>query len=69
MQNKTKRQQLVLFGILLLIVFSHPFIGLADKPIMVFGIPLLYLYILLAWIIAILLMYQLSSGKTKKKDE
>jgi hypothetical protein len=69
MHNKLKRQNLSLFSILLLVLFTYPFIALADKPVMVKGIPLLYLYILIVWIIAIVILYRLTASKKKKANE
>lgn len=69
MHNKLKRQNLTMFSILLLVLFTYPFIVLADKPLLVNGIPLLYLYILIVWIIAIVMLYRLTAHKKKKADE
>ncbi|MFN8253183.1 MAG: hypothetical protein U0V75_15040 [Ferruginibacter sp.] len=69
MHNKVKRQNLAFFSVLLLVLFSWPFIGLADKPLMVKGIPLLYLYILVVWILTIVIMYRLTAARRKKTDE
>jgi hypothetical protein len=69
MHNKLKRQNLTMFSILLLVLFTYPFIVLADKPLLVNGIPLLYLYILIVWIIAIVFLYRLTASKKKKTDE
>lgn len=69
MHNKLKRQNLTMFSILLLVLFTYPFIALADKPLLVNGIPLLYLYIIIVWVITIMILYRLTASKKKKADE
>ena len=69
MQSKLKQQKLTLFSVLLLLLFTYPFISIANKTTLVGGIPLLFLYILVVWIIAIVVLYRITEGKQKKKDE
>ena len=69
MQSKLKQQKLTLFSVLLLLLFTYPFISIVNKTTLVGGIPLLFLYILVVWIIAIVVLYRITEGKQKKKDE
>ncbi|MGF2411752.1 hypothetical protein [Ferruginibacter sp.] len=69
MQSKLKQQKLTLFSILLLVLFTYPFISVANRAALVAGIPVLFLYILIVWIIAIIILYRLAERKQKKLDE
>jgi len=69
MQSKSKRQKLILISILLFIAFTYPIISIANKATLIYGIPLLFLYILIIWVIAIIVMYRLAERKQKKADE
>jgi len=69
MQSNIKRQKLILTSILLMGLFSFPVISIANKRVMVAGIPLLFLYVLLVWIIAIIVFAGITSTKPRKQDE
>jgi len=69
MQNKLTKQKLTLFSILLLLLFTYPVISIVNKVLFVAGIPVLFLYIFIVWIIAIVILYRLADRKTKKADE
>jgi len=58
-----------LISILLFIAFTYPIISIANKATLIYGIPLLFLYILIIWVIAIIVMYRLAERKQKKADE
>ncbi len=47
----------VIFFILGLIMMNFPFITIFDKPVVIFDIPLLYLYLQAGWIISIFVIY------------
>jgi Na+/H+ antiporter NhaC len=69
MQNNFKRQKLILFSILLLLLFTYPLVSIANKEIFVAGIPLLFVYIFIVWIIAIIILYRLADHNSKKPNE
>jgi tryptophan-rich sensory protein len=69
MQSKLKQQKLTLFSILLLVLFTYPIISIANRTAMAAGIPVLFLYIFIVWIMAIIILYRLAEGKQKKRDE
>jgi len=69
MQNKLTKQKLTLFSILLLLIFTYPVISIANKVSFIAGIPVLFLYVFIAWIIAIIILYRLADRKPKKTDE
>jgi TRAP-type C4-dicarboxylate transport system permease small subunit len=69
MQNNFKHQKLILFSILLLLLFSYPLISIANKALLVAGIPLLFVYIFVVWIMAIIILYRLADHNSKKPNE
>jgi RsiW-degrading membrane proteinase PrsW (M82 family) len=69
MQSKLKQQKLTLFSVLLLVLFTFPFISVANRAAMFAGVPVLFLYILIVWIITIVVLYRIAEGKQKRPDE
>jgi tryptophan-rich sensory protein len=69
MQSKIKQQKLTLFSVLLLIIFTYPIVSLANRAMVVAGIPVLFLYIFVVWIIAIVILYRIAEGRQKKQNE
>ncbi len=47
----------VIFFILGLIMMDFPVITIFDKPVTLFGIPLLYLYLQAGWLVSIFVIY------------
>jgi hypothetical protein len=66
MQNKKKNQNLIFLSILMLIMLSYPLISLANKMQLLFGIPMLYLYIFVVWVTVIIISIRLIEVKEKK---
>lgn len=66
MQNNFKRQKLTLFSIMLMLLFTYPLVSVANRNIAVCGIPVLFLYIFIIWIIAIIILYRLADSKQQK---
>ncbi len=69
MQNKTNNQKLIFLSILILVLLSYPFISVANKAQLVFGIPMLYLYIIIVWIISIIILFLIVEKKQTKNNE
>jgi hypothetical protein len=69
MQSKVKRQKLIVLSIVLFIAFTYPVISLTNHPRLVAGIPVLFLYVLIVWLIAIVILYRLADKNPKKTDE
>jgi uncharacterized membrane protein YkvI len=69
MQSKIKQQKLTLFSVLLLIMFTYPVVSIANRALMVAGIPVLFGYIFIVWIIAIIILYRIAEGRQKKQNE
>lgn len=55
MPEPKKQQQLVFISLLLLLLLSYPLISIFNKPQLVSGIPLLYLYLFFVWLGGIVL--------------
>jgi hypothetical protein len=51
------------------VLFTFPFISVANRSTLVAGIPVLFLYILIVWVIAIIVLYRIAERKQKKQDE
>jgi len=69
MQSKLKQQKLTLFSVLLLVLFTFPFISVANRAVMFAGVPVLFLYVLIVWIVTIVVLHRIAEGKQKKPDE
>ena len=50
------KESWVIFFILGIIMLNYPFIHIFSKPLSVLGIPLLYLYLQLGWLISIIVV-------------
>ncbi len=61
----------VIFFVLGLIMMNFPFITIFDKPLVLFDIPLLYLYLQVGWLISIFVIYLFvkANNLTKSDDE
>lgn len=54
MPKGPRSPQIMWTGIVFFLALSYPFLGMANKPIVWKGIPLLYLYIFGIWLLSIL---------------
>lgn len=48
--------RLVAVAVLALLLFNYPFLAVFDKPVRVLGLPLLWTYLLGAWVLVIALV-------------
>ncbi len=55
--QKDKYQKIIGLTILFGLLFNFPFIGIFNRPNIIFGFPILYLYIFLTWLIFIGLLF------------
>lgn len=69
MENNQKRQKLILLSIFLLVLVSYPLITIVNKPLLIAGIPLLYLYIFFVWAAVIFTIFRITAKKRKKPHE
>ncbi|MBW4054750.1 MAG: hypothetical protein HIU83_05015 [Proteobacteria bacterium] len=47
----------IIFFILGIIMMTFPFLQIFNKPIILFGVPLLFLYLMVGWMISIIIIY------------
>jgi predicted acyltransferase len=69
MRSEPRRQRLILLGILLLVLLSYPIITAVSKPILIMGMPLLFLYIFSVWVTVVVVLYRSAHKKHTGKDE
>lgn len=65
----TNKLYFVFISGILLLFFNFPFIEIANKRLTYQGIPVLYVYISVVWIISIFLLYYLSKKLFKSTKE
>jgi len=58
----------VICFVLGLVMMNYPFISIFNKPTRPFGIPLLYLYLLVGWVFSIFIVYLFSRAARKDSD-
>ncbi len=51
------RESWLIFFILGIIMMTFPFLHIFNKPVLLFGIPLLFLYFTVGWIVSIIVIY------------
>jgi hypothetical protein len=51
------KESWVIFFILGIIMMNYPFISIFNKPVTLLGIPLLYLYLQIGWVVSIFVVY------------
>ena len=68
MPDRVKKQKFAFLAILMLAVFSYPLISIANSVKLIGGIPVLYVYIFISWLISIVLLFRTSEKKDRKKS-
>jgi Na+-driven multidrug efflux pump len=69
------RESWIIFFILGFIMMTFPFLHIFNKPVLLFGVPLLFLYLITGWIISIVVIYLFmitnrhENKSTDKKNE
>jgi len=63
------RESWVIFFILGIIMMSFPFLNIFNKPILLFGLPLLFLYFTAGWIISIIVIYLFMIASRNDKEQ
>ena len=51
------RESWIIFFILGIIMMTFPFLHIFNKPILLFGVPLLFLYLTVGWFVSIIVIY------------
>lgn len=67
-KDKKKHQRLLALFLLFLMLFNYPVIGIANRPVLVGGTPLLYLYFFTAWLLMIILLAWVVKGYLPQND-
>lgn len=60
-----KTSKIISIAFLVFVLLNFPILGLFGKPYFLFGIPLLYLYIFIVWIIMIIFLAFMMRDKRK----
>ena len=68
-KDKNKHQRLLALFLLFLMLFNYPIINIVNQPVLVAGIPLLYLYLFTAWLIMIVLLALVVRRHLTQKDK
>ncbi|MDD2271435.1 MAG: hypothetical protein PHP95_16470 [Desulfuromonadaceae bacterium] len=66
------RESWLIFFILGIIMMTFPFLHIFNKPVLLFGLPLLFLYFTAGWIISIIVIYLFmlaNRNESKSTDE
>ncbi len=61
-QRLQLRESWIIFFILGIIMMTFPFLHIFNKPILILGVPLLFLYLTGGWIISIVVIYLFMSA-------
>ena len=70
MEDRLPPAKLIFLSILMMLAFSFPFLSIANKSILVLGIPVLFLYLFLIWLVSVVFLWRLFGAKPGvKKDE
>ena len=69
MPDRLKKQRFVFLAMAMLLIFSFPLITLGSKELSVSGIPVLYIYLAVCWVICIILLYRAAEGKGSKNSD
>ena len=63
------RESWVIFFILGIIMMNYPFISIFDKPLQLFGFPLLYLYLMIGWVVSIVVIVLFTKAVDHRDDQ
>lgn len=66
------RESWIIFFILGIIMMTFPFLHIFNKPVLLLGVPLLFLYLTLGWLVSIIVIYLFmvaSHHEEKTSDE
>lgn len=66
------RESWVIFFILGIILMTFPFLHIFNKPVLLLGVPMLFLYLMAGWFLSIIVIYLFmiaSHHESKSTDE
>ncbi|MGD8701810.1 MAG: hypothetical protein PVH26_05195 [Desulfosarcina sp.] len=65
-RDKVNGQRLIGLFLVGVLLFNFPLLYLFNQPLLIVGIPILYLYLFIAWALIIVLMLVISRTKAEK---
>ena len=65
-RDKGNGQRLIGLFLLGVLLFNFPLLYLFNQPLLILGIPILYLYLFIAWTLIIVLMLVINRTKAEK---
>jgi len=68
-RTQQTRQRLIFLTVLFAALTSFPFLGLVNRPLLIAGVPLLYVYIFACWLLLIVLLLLTARGRRIKNGE
>lgn len=63
------REAWLLFFILGVVMLNYPFLEIFNKPVTIFGFPLLFLYFLIGWPVSIAVIFLFCHWLDRNQDE
>lgn len=69
MPDRIKKQQFAFLALLMTVLFSYPLLSIVNKIKTIAGVPVLYLYIAMAWIVSIYLLYRTAEKRDAKNKK
>jgi glucan phosphoethanolaminetransferase (alkaline phosphatase superfamily) len=60
MKERNSKQKLIALAIAAAVLLNIPILETVNKPLLLFGFPLLYFYVFLVWLVLIIILYRLS---------
>lgn len=69
MKRIIRNQQLVLLSLLALLVLNFPLTGIAARHKSIAGIPALYLYLFIIWLLLVVAIYHIADKNNQHPDE
>jgi hypothetical protein len=65
------RESWIIFFILGIIMMNFPFLHIFNKPVMLFGFPLMFLYLTLGWLVSIgvIYLFMLANRAPQSRDK
>lgn len=63
------KESWVIFFVLGIIMMNYPFISIFDKPVILMGFPLLYLYLTVGWLVSIVVIMLFSKSINHRDDK
>ncbi len=63
MTEQTRSARLVALAVAAFLLFNYPLLRVFDLPVLVFGVPLVWLYVFTAWLLLIIIVSLTVKGR------